>query len=285
MDFPSPADQKKGRWLRPAPLPFGLPIPVASRALDSGFILGLTTAVALFAGSMSMPGVSEDRSLTNPFSVPQQGVELGGEGPRLLIRHTAFETMAEVGSAGPSGRQLMQEGHPELRMEMTNYGRAVMAALQSPALRRTLELADDGTSPGGATNSGETDLRDGMPKLAYPNMMVPGSPSASAVQFMNRSNVAVQAGLRARIVEQGVNRELCEGLHVAATIARTGEEARVVWGGPLMEMADPQSRERFRMEPRANYEMAIVMAPPLNAGNEYQGKSCSVEFLVDTEEI
>ena len=77
---------------------------------------------------------------------------------------------------------------------------------------------------------------------------------------------------------------LCRALKMAAVSLTEGSEPVVLLAGDLSQtMRDPVTP--LILEPGKAYDLAILLALPPNVPNEFQGLSCTVNFLMDFAEV
>ena len=119
------------------------------------------------------------------------------------------------------------------------------------------------------------------PMFSYPSNLPPGgTPSATLSQIMNPTEKPVLAKLSPTVME-GDSR-LCSKVMMAVVSMRPGEDPSLLVAGTLTEVAEGPASPLI-IEPGGRYDIALLVALPPDLPNEYQGASCTVNFLMEFE--
>ena len=242
--------------------------------------LGVAVGLLIWIGAIPLLGDPRISHGVIPASV---------EGPPVLVARSSFDLLAVNRSTGggvAEGSGLL----PNTNALEERY-RPVRAALKIPRVLEALGLdylqiaalalppsmagAADGTSPVGPPAS--------EPAFSDPAAVPPGGkPVASMATVMNPTDKPLQGILRPTVMlgDSG----LCRALKMAAVSLQEDSEPVVLLAGNLSQtMRDPVTP--LILEPGKSYDLAILLALPPNVPNEFQGTSCTVNFLMDFAEV
>ena len=109
-----------------------------------------------------------------------------------------------------------------------------------------------------------------------------GAPTASMSQVMNPTGQPIRGELQPVILEGDTR--LCGSLRTAVVSIETGKAPRLLMGGVLMEFLQGGAASMI-LEPGKRYDLAVLLTLPLDVANEYQGGSCTVNFLMHFQEV
>ncbi|MDO8750569.1 MAG: hypothetical protein Q7K03_05445 [Dehalococcoidia bacterium] len=272
--------------------PFGAVSPWLAKAggkrwFLGGAIVGLLLWVAVFP-FLGDPRISD---VITP---------LDGAGPPVLVSRTQFrvvaeapvETLAQAPKPGilPSTKAQLETVQPvmwamalpEVR-EALGYSEKPMtvAPAPTPEAQPTHVPGPSGQATQGPTPA--TQPAQAEPQFSYPEHMVPGSPAASLAQVMNPTKNIILAEFRPTVTA-GQDSRLCSALRTAIVSVEAGKAPKVVAKGKLVDMIDGRAAPMV-LEPGVRYNLAILVSVPQDAGNEYQGVSCSVDFMMQAQGI
>ncbi len=248
------------------------------RWFRGGTIVGLLLWVAVFL-LLGDPRISD---VVTP---------LDGAGPPVLVARTQFramaeaplETLAQAPKPGilPSTKAQLEAVQPVVWAMAMPEVREALGSLEKPfsiVPTATSEKPEPTQVPTPATQPARA-----QPAFSYPENMVPGSPAASLAQVMNPTKNIILGELRPTITA-GQDSRLCPGLRVAIVSVVAGKAPKLVAQGKLVDMMDGRTAP-IVLEPGVRYNLAILVSVPLDAGNEYQGVSCSVDFVMQSQGI
>ncbi|MBI4198837.1 MAG: hypothetical protein HY533_06985 [Chloroflexi bacterium] len=203
---------------------------------------------------------------------------LDGAGPPVMVARTQFRVVAEapvetLGQAPKSGIL------PSTRAQLEAV-QPVMWAMAMPEVRAALGTPD---KPATVASTSAQQPTPAGPVFSYPEHMVPGSPAASLAQVMNPTKNIVLADFYPSVTA-GQDNRLCPGLRVAIVAIEPGKAPKMVMWGKLKDMLDGRTQAMV-MEPGERYNLAILVSVPQDAGNEYQGVGCTVDFMMQSQGI
>ena len=230
------------------------------RKTSRWFLLGLVAGLAVWAVGLRLMG--------DP-GIPYVVTPVEGQGSRVLVGQVGFHAMADWSLSTDPEVVSVDDQADDIRL--VEAAIPVMEALHIPEVQEMLGV----TMP--------EDELESAKGISRPDTMVPGSPSASMVQVVNRSTESVMARIRPEIILQADNR-LCEALKVVITVVQDGLEPQVVDGGTMADLMNPEGQE-IMLTPGKQYDLAVLVSTPKDLDNSYQGTGCTVTFMMDTEAI
>ena len=120
-------------------------------------------------------------------------------------------------------------------------------------------------------------------RFGHADSLAPGgAPVASLAQIMNPTEHPVKAVLRPAIMAG--DSTLCPMLTMVAVLIDAHAGPRLLLTGPL-PVAAHETEAQVIMDPGKIYDLAILVGLPRDLPNEYQGTSCTVDFLMHFLEI
>ena len=108
-----------------------------------------------------------------------------------------------------------------------------------------------------------------------PEPLAPGTPTMKLFQLMNPTDDPVEAAIRPQYEKDA---ELCRALRMATVSME--KQSQMVVGGSFSEVAESVG-PHLLLQPHELYNLALLVSVPMNLSNEYQGKSCQVDFMLE----
>jgi len=119
--------------------------------------------------------------------------------------------------------------------------------------------------------------------FSYPEHLIPGgAPTASLAQILNPTEQPMRGELLPVVLEGDTR--LCGGLRTAVVSMEKGTPPRLLTGGSLLEILQGPTANLI-LEPGKRYDLAVLVSLPLHASNQYQGGSCTVNFMMQFQEV
>jgi len=258
-------------------------VPLRHRDGEEGRSLGWPLAgvvVGLLFWLIALPLLGDPR-------ISYRVTPVDGEGPPILIARSSFSL-----ASGTDMSLLVQPRKPDTTpttFAQAEAARPLLWAMATPGVAEGLGLEDSMvTIPTPAIADGPVGSSSGEsappePMFSHPERIPPGGqPVASLAQVMNPTEQPVQAELRPTVMV-GDSR-LCRALRMAAVSIESGAAPRLLMAGTISEtMQEPPAP--LIMEPGKRYDVAILVTLPSDLANEYQGVSCTVNFLMYFNEV
>ena len=209
------------------------------------------------------------------------------EGPPVLVSRSSFSLLAEgqgTGSIEPSSSAHLIEANA-----LEELFRPVRQAMKIPEVAEALgiDILDFETlTPPLIGGTGESSPADAPPPespFGDPDMLPPGGkPVASISQVVNPTDHPLQGTLRPTIMFGDAG--LCRALKMAAVSIEAGADPVVLLAGDLSEtLREPATP--LILEPDKTYDLAILLTLPENVPNDFQGTSCTINFLMEFAEV
>ena len=242
--------------------------------------LGATVGLLIWLGAM--PFFMGDPRILHGV------IPASAEAPPVLVARSSFAMLADsrsMSNAVPEGSGLLPKTNA-----LEEMYRPVRVAMNIPKVAEALGLPDlriaaltpplplaaavDGTSP--------FEPPAPEPEFSDPAAVPPGGkPVASMATVVNPTDQPLLGSLRPTVMLGDAG--LCRALKMAAVSMRAGAEPVVLLAGDLAQtMRDPATP--LLLEPGESYDLAILLALPPDIPNEFQGLSCTVNFLMDFAE-
>ena len=108
-----------------------------------------------------------------------------------------------------------------------------------------------------------------------PEPLALGTPTMNLFQMMNPTDDPVEASIRPQHEKDA---RLCSALRMATV--SMAEQSQLVIGGSFLEVAESVG-PHLLLQPNELYNLALFVSVPMNLSNEYQGKSCQVDFILE----
>ena len=237
--------------------------------------LGVAVGLLMWLGAIPLLGDPRISHGVMPASV---------NGPPVLVARSSFDMLADSESAGDGvleGSRLL----PETNALEERY-RPVRVAMSIPRVLEALGLDDlqiAALAPPPADAADGTSPPAPEPEFGDPGTLPPGGkPVASMTTVVNPTDKPLHGTLRP-IVMLG-DAGLCRALKMAAVSVAEGSEPVVLLAGDLSQTMGDHVTPLI-LEPGKPYDLAILLALPPNVPNEFQGTSCTVNFLMDFAEV
>ena len=242
--------------------------------------MGVAVGLLIWLGAIPLLGDPRISHGVIPASV---------DAPPLLVARSSFALLADNKSADggvPEGSGLLPKTNA-----LEERFRPVRAAMKIPRVLEALGLDDLQIAalarplPKADAADGKSPVVPASPKPAFsdPAAVPPGGkPVASMATVVNPTDQPLQGTLRPTVMLGDAG--LCRALKMAAVSLAEGSEPVVLLAGDLSQtMRDPVAP--LILEPGKAYDLAILLALPPNVPNEFQGLSCTVNFLMDFAEV
>ena len=116
-----------------------------------------------------------------------------------------------------------------------------------------------------------------------PGMLPPGGkPVASMTEVVNPTDHPLQGTLRPAVMFGDAG--LCRALKMAAVSIEADADPVVLLAGDLSKTLNEPATPLI-LEPAKSYDLALILALPENVPNDFQGTSCTVNFLMEFAEV
>ena len=239
--------------------------------------MGVAVGLLIWLGAIPLLGDPRISHGVIPASV---------DAPPILVARSSFALLSDSKSAGggvPEGSGLVPQTNA-----LEERFRPVRVALKIPRVLEALGL-DDLQMARPLPMVGAADAKSPVgplapePAFSDPAAVPPGGkPVASMATVVNPTDQPLQGTLRPTVMLGDAG--LCRALKMAAVALTEGSEPVVLLAGDLSQtMRDPVTP--LILEPGKAYDLAILIALPSNVPNEFQGLSCTVNFLMDFAEV
>jgi hypothetical protein len=209
------------------------------------------------------------------------------EGPPVLVSRSSFSLLAEgqrTGAIKPSASGLLAETNA-----LAELFKPVRQAMKMPAVAEALGIdildfdAPISLAVGISSDSSAADAPVPESPFGDPDMLPPGGkPVASMTQVVNPTDHPLQGTLRPAVMFGDAG--LCRALKMAAVSIEAGAEPVVLLAGDLSKTLNEPATPLI-LEPKKTYDLALILALPENVPNDFQGTSCTVNFLMEFAEV
>ena len=198
-----------------------------------------------------------------------------GAGLPILVARSSFGVVSGADVPMPARRPGLND-LPNTSAE-SDLVQPVLWAMAMPEVVEALGLQEHSVSA-----SGEGDPSDSI--FSDPETLPPGgAPSVSLAQLVNPTDKPLQGELRPTVMVGDAR--LCRALRVAVVAMESGMASRhVIMAGSIPETAQ-EPVTPLVMDPGKAYELAILVTLPPDLPNDFQGVSCTVNFLMHFAEV
>jgi len=203
------------------------------------------------------------------------------------VSRSSFSLLAEgqrTGAIEPSGSGLLAETNA-----LEELFKPVRQAMRMPAVAEALGMDildfDPPIPPTVGITSDSSAADAPVPESPFgdPDMLPPGGkPVASMTQVVNPTDHPLQGTLRPAVMFGDAG--LCRALKMAAVSIEAGAEPVVLLAGDLSKTLNEPATPLI-LEPAKSYDLALILALPENVPNDFQGTSCTVNFLMEFAEV
>ena len=240
-------------------------------------VLGVVLGLLVWVIAIPLLGDPRISHRTTPASA---------EGPPVLVARSSFSLLAE--GQGTDSHVPSRSGFPETNF-LAEVFEPVRRAMKIPEVAEALGidiLELEALMPPAIGSSGESPPADTpVPEGPFgdPGMLPPGGkPVASMSQVMNPTDHPLQGTLRPTVMFGDAG--LCRALKMAAVSIEVGAEPVVLLAGDLSETLR-DSAIPLILEPAKTYDLAILLTLPEDVSNDFQGTSCTINFLMEFAEV